>query len=111
MTFGFAKTGLLLYPGKYYAGNLVVADIGFPQASLLKAGWDAKLITPDDLSWLPKRQPDGNKGTFGETITSLVKTIIGIHAGNLVISTNIVIAAKTSILSANGSKNFPKVVI
>lgn len=68
VTFGFAKTGLLLYPGKYYAGNLVVADIGFPQASLLKAGWDAKLITPDDLSWLPKRQPDGNKGTFGKVL-------------------------------------------
>ena len=35
---------------------------------LLKAGWDAKLITPDDLSWLPKRQPDGNKGTFGKVL-------------------------------------------
>ena len=60
VTFGYAKTGLLLYPGKQYAGNLVVADIGFPEASLLKAGWDAKLITPEDLSWLPKRRPDGN---------------------------------------------------
>ncbi len=68
VTFGYAKTGLLLYPGKQYAGKLVVADIGFPEASLLKAGWDAKVLTPEDLSWLPKRRPDGNKGTFGKVL-------------------------------------------
>ena len=68
VTFGYAKTGLLLYPGKQYAGKLVVADIGFPEASLLKSGWDAKLITPKDLTWLPRRRPEGNKGTFGKVL-------------------------------------------
>ncbi len=68
VTFGYPKTGLLLYPGKRYAGRLVVADIGFPDASLLKSGWDAKVLTPEDLSWLPKRRPDGNKGTFGKVL-------------------------------------------
>ena len=37
--------------------------------------------------------------------------IIGIHAGNLFISTNNIIAASTNILSAIGSKNLPNVVI
>lgn len=68
VTFGYAKTGLLLYPGRQYTGKLIVADIGFPQASLLKAGWDAKVLTPVDLSYLPERRPDGNKGTFGKVL-------------------------------------------
>lgn len=68
VTFGYAKTGLLLYPGKQYAGKLKVADIGFPQISLEKAGWDAGLITKEDLLKLPKRRPDGNKGTFGKVL-------------------------------------------
>ena len=68
VTFGYPKTGLLLYPGKQYAGALVIADIGFPEASLLKSGWDAKLLTPADLNWLPKRRADGNKGTFGKVL-------------------------------------------
>jgi len=37
--------------------------------------------------------------------------MIGIHAGNLFISTNNIIAASTNILSAIGSKNLPNVVI
>lgn len=68
VTFGYPKTGLLFYPGKQYAGELKVADIGFPDASLLKSGWEAKLLTREDLTWLPKRQPDGNKGTFGKVL-------------------------------------------
>lgn len=68
VTFGYAKTGLLLYPGKQYAGKLIVADIGFPQISLKEAGWDAGLITKEDLLRLPKRRPDGNKGTFGKVL-------------------------------------------
>ncbi|HBM46516.1 MULTISPECIES: NAD(P)H-hydrate dehydratase [unclassified Clostridium] len=68
VTFGYAKTGLLLYPGKQYAGRLTVADIGFPEISLQKAGWDAKILTPEDLNQLPVRRPDGNKGTFGKVL-------------------------------------------
>lgn len=68
VTFGYPKTGLLLYPGKQYVGILQVADIGFPDASLLKSGWDAKLLTKEDLLWLPKRRADGNKGTFGKVL-------------------------------------------
>jgi hypothetical protein len=46
-----------------------------------------------------------------DTTNSLNKIIIGIHAGNLFISTNNIIAASTNILSAIGSKNLPNVVI
>ncbi len=52
VTFGYAKTGLLLIRADSMREKLVVADIGFPEASLLKSGWDAKVITPGDLTWL-----------------------------------------------------------
>ena len=31
VTFGVNKTGIVLYPGKDYAGEVIVADIGFPK--------------------------------------------------------------------------------
>ena len=45
------------------------------------------------------------------TNNSLNTIIVGIHAGSLPISTNIIISVITSTLSAIGSKNFPNVVI
>lgn len=48
---------------------------------------------------------------YPDTANSLVKTTIGIQYGILVKLNNITIAAKTNILSANGSKNLPKSVI
>lgn len=68
VTFGYPKTGLLFYPGKQYVGELKIADIGFPDASLLKSGWEARLLTREDLTWMPRRRPDGNKGTFGKVL-------------------------------------------
>lgn len=48
---------------------------------------------------------------YPEITSSLVITIIGIHAGSLFASTNIKNADITIILSAIGSKNLPKLVI
>ena len=47
---------------------------------------------------------------YPDTANSLVIIIIGIHAGSIPFSTNISIADITIILSAIGSRNFPKVV-
>ena len=47
---------------------------------------------------------------YPETMNSLIITIIGIHAGSISLSTKISIAVNTNILSAIGSKNFPKSV-
>lgn len=68
VTFGYAKTGMLLYPGKEYAGEVLVADIGFSGISLEKAGWDAFITEPSDLLRLPARREDSNKGTFGRLL-------------------------------------------
>lgn len=68
VTFGFCKNGLVLYPGRGYAGEVEVADIGFPIQSLERAGWDGRLLERADLTMLPKRRADGNKGTFGKVL-------------------------------------------
>lgn len=68
VTFGYPKSGLMLYPGKSYAGTIVTADIGFSDISLYRAGCDASVLEIADLERIPKRQADGNKGTFGKVL-------------------------------------------
>lgn len=68
VTFGFLKAGLTLYPGKTYAGQVKVAEIGFSRKSLEVSGWVGRMPEKTDLSLLPARQPEGNKGTFGKVL-------------------------------------------
>lgn len=80
VTFGWEKLGTVLYPGREYAGEVRVEDIGFP-ASALKAcakaaeeeGQSGELLTActydsRDLARIPRRAPDSNKGTFGKVL-------------------------------------------
>lgn len=70
VTFGTAKCGHLLYPGKEYTGRLRVADIGFPKSLL----WEKRCgfsITPEGAgSLLPYRPAYSNKGTFGKVVVA-----------------------------------------
>ena len=69
VTFGFAKRGNLLYPGREYTGKLVVSDIGITEKSFEIREPSAFCYERNDLSWLlPYRRPDGNKGTFGKVL-------------------------------------------
>lgn len=68
ITFGVSKLGLLLYPGKEYAGKVSVADIGFPMKVLLEVDFPAFTNTPDLKEPIPKRIETGNKGTFGKVL-------------------------------------------
>lgn len=69
VTFAFAKRGLLLYPGRTCAGKVVVQDIGITQSSFLKGMPGAFCYEPGEWKeLLPKRKPDGNKGTFGKVL-------------------------------------------
>lgn len=65
ISLGFLKAGCVLYPGKAYAGENLVVDLGFP---LPHAGISRFLLGPDTLSWLPIREPWSHKGTFGHTL-------------------------------------------
>lgn len=68
VAFGLPKVGHLLYPGRAYAGELRVVDIGFPKPLLENAShrlwtgkaWAKSVVVP--------RPDHGHKGTFGRVV-------------------------------------------
>lgn len=68
VTFGCQKTGLLLYPGFEYAGEIFVADIGFPEKAVNACPQKAIYYEPEDLRMLPERKQRSNKGTYGKIL-------------------------------------------
>jgi len=69
VTYAFAKRGELLYPGREYTGKLVVRDIGIPHKLTEQLKPETFFYDKRDVPWrMPKRRPDGNKGTFGKVL-------------------------------------------
>lgn len=69
VTFGFAKTGMYLYPGAGYCGTIVTADIGIDSNSFFDKKPSAAALGEDDLAeLLPKRRPYSNKGSYGKVL-------------------------------------------
>jgi len=67
VTFGLPKLGQLIYPGKSYCGELVVADIGFPYRAIADENIKFNVLMNDESSMLlPHRAPDSHKGDFGK---------------------------------------------
>ncbi len=68
------KAGLLLYPGKEYAGKVLCRDIGIGTDGLAHTGDDlptqsGQMLTKDDLAaLLPARPARSHKGTFGRVL-------------------------------------------
>ena len=71
VTFAYRKRGLCLYPGRAYAGQILVADIGIYDRDrdgselVKKAAW---CMEEADVKALPRRSAWGNKGTFGKVL-------------------------------------------
>lgn len=68
ITFGYSKIGLLLYPGCEYAGDITVADIGFPKLALSSVKPDTFIYDETDFQKLPVRKNYSNKGTYGRVL-------------------------------------------
>ncbi len=67
VTFGLVKTGLLVHPGSEAAGELIVADIGFPVSVLKKAGINIYTIEKDYVEGIfPVRALNSSKGSYGK---------------------------------------------
>ena len=67
VTFGLPKYGQVIFPGKSFVGELLVADIGFPERALSEEGINLNYLTPAEAAhMLPFRAPDSNKGDFGK---------------------------------------------
>ncbi len=65
VTFAYKKSGHLLYPGRTFSGHTVCADIG-----IYSRGDDsfAKSFEPQDAAVYLKRDPSGNKASFGKIL-------------------------------------------
>lgn len=68
VTFGSHKIGTVLYPGAEYCGDIIVADIGFPEVSFEKSTNPLAYVTEEDLRLVPSRPNYANKGTFGKVL-------------------------------------------
>lgn len=66
VTFAYRKKGICFYPGRMYAGEIVVADIGIYDSE--KVPVHVWYLEKEDLHRLPQRVPYGNKGTFGKVL-------------------------------------------
>jgi NAD(P)H-hydrate epimerase len=65
VTMGLTKAGLVLYPGQDMAGEVIVKDIGFPKSVVQNVSPAAFTYDEADLSRIPARRNDSNKGTYG----------------------------------------------
>lgn len=69
VTFGARKAGLLFYPGRDYAGEVVVADIGFPELAYQNAAGPSYLLQGAGMAqWLPQRPADAFKNRVGQIL-------------------------------------------
>jgi NAD(P)H-hydrate epimerase len=68
VTLAAAKLGQVIYPGVNCCGELVVAEIGIPQAVLDELAAGILLEVGDVRGFLPARPVVGHKGTFGHLL-------------------------------------------
>lgn len=69
VTMALLKTGLLLYPGREYCGDIELADIGMP-AKMVDECASKKYRLTDDIvrELLPLRKADAHKGDAGRVV-------------------------------------------
>lgn len=69
VTMGLTKTGLCVYPGADYTGEVTVADIGFPAQLLEGEDIKSNLVTRDYVKkCLGERDPNTHKGDYGKIL-------------------------------------------
>ena len=68
VTFGLAKIGQVIHPGRDSTGFLKIVDIGIPDKVLAEADIRLELLTKKVGYWLPPRTPLAHKGTYGHLL-------------------------------------------
>lgn len=67
VTLALPKYGQIVHPGKDYCGQLLVADIGFPQSAIESENIILNVLMEDEAAvMLPHRASDAHKGDFGK---------------------------------------------
>jgi NAD(P)H-hydrate epimerase len=94
VTFGYLKSGLLLYPGASLAGKIHLVDIGFSPHIPEMVGFEGIVLSLESLKHLiPPRAPDAHKGNFGH---------LGIIAGSVGKPGAALMCAKAALRSGTG---------
>lgn len=94
VTFALPKPGLILEPGRDYAGKLTIADISIPKSLLENQHLHTNLITENMAAdWLGLRETNAHKGTYGHAL------LIG---GSTGLSGAILLASQGAIKSGAG---------
>jgi hydroxyethylthiazole kinase-like uncharacterized protein yjeF len=68
VTFGQAKIGQVIHPGREYTGLLEVVDIGIPDTAVIEADIRLELLEKKVGRWLPARIPMAHKGSYGHLL-------------------------------------------
>ena len=68
VTFGQAKIGQVIHPGREYSGLLEVVDIGIPEEAVIEADIRLEMLGSNVGRWLPSRPPLVHKGTYGHLL-------------------------------------------
>ena len=68
VTFGVEKLGTMLYPGREYANQVLIADIGFPSESIERVKGRFFTFDDSDRNRIPKRPAYSNKGDYGKVL-------------------------------------------
>ena len=68
VTYGFEKRGLYLYPGADFAGKVLRVPIGITSASFGSVPPEMFYLDESLEELFPKRNPAGNKGSFGKVL-------------------------------------------
>ncbi len=93
VTFAYPKRSQVFHPGREFVGRLKLVDIGIPPEAV-KEKVELNLVTPQQIvGWLPQRDPQGHKGTFGRVF---------LLAGSLGMTGAAVLAAEAVLRSGAG---------
>ena len=85
VSFGQAKIGQVVHPGRECTGFLEVVDIGIPEKAFTEADIRLELLEKSVGRWLPARIPTSHKGSFGHLLIvagSLGKTGAALLCGS-----------------------------
>ncbi|MEA1933881.1 MAG: NAD(P)H-hydrate dehydratase [Thermodesulfobacteriota bacterium] len=68
-TYGLAKTGMVVEPGRNFAGDMEVVDITIPFEAVEQAAIQTELLDSETvMPWIPARNISSHKGTFGHLL-------------------------------------------
>lgn len=93
ITFSYKKVGMCLYPGKEYSGKVCLEEIGIVPICEKNTKVAHYTYEEQDGAKLPKRNPNGNKGTFGK---------VAVIAGNNEISGACILCAEAVLRNGAG---------